>query len=187
MKPKRFLISSLVLAGLLPPRPAAASVPVEVSFDPPKNKATLFEVFKRDHVFDLAGHRSHSSHRSHRSHSSHSSHRSSSGGGYVPRVYNPPVYNPPAVSAPVYNPPAITAPSTGAKLVTLPGNTDKFANIVFKVQTALYAYGYYTGPLTGVVDTATKQALLDMQGQWGIPATGTITPDTLDALGITAE
>jgi His-Xaa-Ser repeat protein HxsA len=72
-------------------------------------------------------------------------------------------------------------------LTTLPGSTAKFTNIVLQVQTALYAYGYYAGPLTGVVDALTKAALLDMQAQFGLPATGTITPDTLDALSITAQ
>ena len=75
----------------------------------------------------------------------------------------------------------------GTGPTTLPGNAAAFTNIVLKVQTALYAYGYYIGPLSGVVDAKTKQALSDMQAQWGIPITGTITPDTLDALSITAE
>lgn len=164
MRPKRFLISSLLLAGLLPPQAAKAALPVDASLEPEKGKASLFERFKRDHVFNLAGHSSHSSHRSH---ASHSSHRSSTTGGY---------------SLPRYTPPA-PAPA----LKTLPGNTSKFTAIVLQVQSALIAYGYYAGPLTGIVDEATKLALSEMQAQFGLPVTGTITPDVLDALSITAE
>jgi peptidoglycan hydrolase-like protein with peptidoglycan-binding domain len=55
------------------------------------------------------------------------------------------------------------------------------------VQTALYSYGYYSGPLTGVADAATRLAISDMQAQFGLPVNGKITPDVLDALSITAE
>jgi His-Xaa-Ser repeat protein HxsA len=185
MKPKRFLISSLILAGLLPPQGARAAIAPDFGLEQPKNKATLFEVFKRDHVFDLAAHRSHSSHRSHVSHSSHSSHRSSTTGGYSSPVYTAPVYTPQVNSTPIYTAPAALPP--GGALITLPGNTSKFTSIVLQVQTALYAYGYFSGPLTGVVDPATKLALSDMQAQFGLPVTGKITPDVLDALSITAE
>lgn len=150
MKPKRFLISSLLVAGLIPPLPAKASLPQEGCPEPQKNKATLFDVFKRNHQFDLAGHRSHSSYRSHRSHVSHSSHRSSSTGGYLPPTYTPP----PAL----YTPPPVAKP-----MVAAPAVTSKFTAIVLQVQSALFACGYYSGALTGVVDAATKLALSDMQ------------------------
>ena len=175
MNPKRFLISSLLLAGFLPPQNAQAALPADPSFEQPKNKATLFDIFKRDHIFELAGHRSHSSHSSHRSHSSHSSHRSSTGGG---GVYVAP--------QPLYSPPAPAAPAKVAPKV-LPGNTNKFMLIVMQVQTALYAYGYYTGAIDGVVGPATKVAISTMQAQYGLPVTGTITPDVLNALQVTAE
>lgn len=86
MKPRRFLISTLLMAGFLPPHTASA-IPADPTFDRPSNKSTLFDIFKRDHIFDLSRH---SSHRSHSSHSSHSSHRSSNGGGYSAPVYTPP-------------------------------------------------------------------------------------------------
>jgi hypothetical protein len=168
MRPNRFLISSLLIAGLIPPQAARAAIAPDFSLEPDKHTVSLFEVFKRDHLFDLAAHRSHSSHGSH---ASHQSHRSSTGGGYVAPIYTPP----PVITTP--------PPRTGVP----PGNAAKLMNIVIQVQTALYTYGYYSGPFTGIVDGPTKAALADMQAQFGLPVTGKITPDVLDALGVTAE
>lgn len=69
----------------------------------------------------------------------------------------------------------------------LPGTADKFKNIVRQVQTALYVFGYYTGTIDGLVGPQTKIAISTMQEQYGLPVTGTITPDVLDALQVTAE
>ena len=188
MKPRRFLISTLLMAGFLPPHTASA-IPADPTFDRPSNKSTLFDIFKRDHIFDLSRH---SSHRSHSSHSSHSSHRSSNGGGYSAPVYTPPrVYTPPTLyTAPTPQPAPTTrtVPVTPAPATTvLPGTADKFKNIVRQVQTALYVYGYYTGSIDGLVGPQTKIAISTMQEQYGLPVTGTITPDVLDALQVTAE
>lgn len=207
MRTKRFLISSLALAGFLPPQNAMAALSTNDPSLHTDERQTLSDVFKLDHVYTLAGHRSHSSH------SSHSSHRSSSSGGYTAPVYRPPVmrqapaYAPPPVysaPAPVYSAPAPatapapspariftqpTAPQTPAAIApkTLPGNSNKFSKIVIQVQTALFAYGYYDGTIDGVIGPQSKAALSEMQSQYGLPITGTINPDVLNALGITAE
>lgn len=188
MKPRRFLISTLLMAGFLPPQTASA-LPADPAFDGPSNKSTLFDIFKRDHVFDLSRH---SSHRSHSSHSSHSSHRSSSGGGYSAPVYTAPrLYTPPTLytaPTPRSAPAAPRAPVRSAPATTvLPGTAEKFKNIVRQVQTALYVFGYYTGTIDGLVGPQTKLAISTMQEQYGLPVTGTITPDVLDALQVTAE
>jgi len=78
------------------------------------------------------------------------------------------------------------APSTTVPR-TLPGNANKFTEIVIQVQTALYVYGFYTGAIDGLVGPQTKSAISTMQSQYGLPVTGTITPDVLNALMITAE
>lgn len=209
MKLKRFLIPGLAAIGILPQ--SAAAIPAPESSHPTTDaKPTLFQTFKLQHVFTLAGHRSHSSH------SSHSSHRSSSGGGSVYRapVYTPPptprytapaptytppapatVYTPPTVTTPLYSPPASdsTSPSTilpsspDAALKVLPGNSDKFLEIAKQVQLGLYSWGYYTGEIDGIVGPATRLALSSMQADWSLNVTGTITPEVLDALKIVAE
>lgn len=91
----------------------------------------------------------------------------------------------PSYTPPAYSPPPVAAPAVVPRV--LPGNANQFTNIVLQVQTALYAYGYYAGALTGIVDPTTKAALSQMQSQYGLPVTGTITPDVLDALSITAQ
>ncbi len=169
---KRFLIPSLLAAGLLPRDAVALPEPLGLKVSPPTDPP-LFEVFRLEHLYTLAAHRSHSSHSSHRSHSSHSSHRSGVPGGYVAPRAAPPA-------------PSYVAPAAPAPLVTLPGNSDKFRRIVIQVQTGLQLYGY---PIVvdGAFGPATKAALLSFQRDWKLPQTGTITPEVLDALGIAAR
>lgn len=70
---------------------------------------------------------------------------------------------------------------------TLPGNSAAFTDIVKRVQTALYAYGYYTGAIDGIVGTGTRTAISKFQKDWGLSITGTITPEVLDALNLVAK
>jgi hypothetical protein len=168
-----FLIPSLLAAGLLPVR--APALPLISKNTDLEKKTSLFKLFTLDHRYTLAAHRSHSSHASH---ASHASHRSSTGGGF---------YTPPPAPAPLYTPPTVAPPPISVPLVILPGNTDRFKAIVRQLQTALYTYGYYTGPITGIVDPHTGAAIARMQTDYGIHITGTVTPEVLDALGIVAH
>jgi len=191
MRKRLFAIPSLLLAGMLPAR-VEALPPIE-GLEPSvgKDGKSLFDIFKRDHIFQLAGHRSLSSHRSH---SSHQSHRSSTGGGYsfsspAPRYHSPsPRYLTPPPSVPLSPPPA-PAPEVVQQpqaLVTLPGNSNKFKLIVIQVQNALALFGYPV-PVDGAVGTETREALRRFQGDWSLKQTGTVTPEVLDALGISAR
>jgi His-Xaa-Ser repeat protein HxsA len=183
MKKRLFAIPSLLAAGFLPVQAQAA--PIRPSFDDGGKSKSLFDVFRLDHLFTLAGHRSHSSH------SSHSSHRSSTGG----YSYRPPVYQPPAPSytAPLYSAPAVPtyqAPAAApapVPLKVLPGNADKFKDIVLQVQFAMLAFGYYNGELNGVLGPDMRASLMKMQADYNLKVTGTITPETLTALRITAR
>jgi His-Xaa-Ser repeat protein HxsA len=217
MKLKRFLIPSLVAAGLFPQQ--ASAIPMEDKKPEDTGKTSLFQAFKLQHVFTLAGHRSHSSH------ASHSSHRSSSGGSVyraptytapTPRYTSPaPSYTPapastysapapsvsspsfttPAAPAPLYTPPVSdsTSPSSilpsspDAALKVLPGNSDKFLEIAKQVQLGLYSWGYYAGAIDGIVGPETRLAISSMQADWGLSVTGTITPEVLNALKIVAQ
>lgn len=78
-------------------------------------------------------------------------------------------------------------PPSPASPATLPGNSNKFAAIVRQVQMAMLAFGYYSGPVNGVVGVETRDALTRLQTDYGLKATGTITPQTLNALRITAD
>ncbi|ANM04691.1 His-Xaa-Ser repeat protein HxsA protein [Rhizobium phaseoli] len=204
MKKRLFLIPSFFAAGFLPSK-ADAMLPGDV-VSKPNPLPSVLERLKLKHIYTLAGHRSHSSH------SSHSSHRSSSGGGYSYRTYSSPSYSAPApvytaptytAPKPVYTPPPApapvpvapsptytttpAAPALAAPLKTLPGNSEKFTRIVMQVQTALTAYGYYSGLIDGKVGPACKTALVAMQTDYKLRATGTITPEVLDAFGIAAN
>jgi His-Xaa-Ser repeat protein HxsA len=172
MKKRLFLIPSLLAAGFLTEE--ASSTPILTDADHGDDaKGGFFKKFQLDHKYTLAGHRSHSSHGSHRSH------RSSNGGG----GYN-------AAPAPNYQstPPANVLPKSPAiSPQPLPGNSQKFFDLVTKVQTALYAYGYYTGRLDGHMGPQTRAALSAFQRDFKLTITGTITPEVLDALHIVAQ
>lgn len=181
---KPFLISSLIAAGLIPAQSIALAAirPDEVS-----EGTSLFDLFQQHRAQVISAHRSHSSHSSHRSH------RSSSGGGYtVPRVYSPPVYTPPSRnydSTPptsiLPSPPAV-APKAGP--ATSPTEAaEKFKDVVRVVQLALQLYGYYTGPIDGIVGPETSTAISKMQADYGLKVTGTVTPEVLNALKITID
>lgn len=164
---KKFLIPSLLAAGFAAGDSVAAVPPHALSFD--NAKTPMFDVFRQTHTYTLAGHSSHSSH------ASHASHRSSSGSGYTaPRLATP-------TPAPLYSPPTVTNPRV------LPGNSAAFQRIAIQVQTALTAYGYYDGPIDGIIGAGSKSALSRFQADYHLHVTGTITPEVLDAFGISAN
>ena len=168
-----------------------------------QDKSTLMDVFRQDHTVVLADHRSHSSHSSHRSgyggggHYSHTSHRSSTGGGYYGGTIAPvrPVYTPRAVrSEPIAptQPSPLFSPTERAAAVepvpkTLSGRTKRFDSIVRRVQIALLARELYVGPIDGIVGPRLRAALRKFQGQRSLAVTGTITPQTLDALMVSSD
>ena len=204
-----FLIPSLLVAGFGPHDPAQGAltyVTTTGSDDP--DRGTLMRTFTQGHEITLAqhrSHRSHSSHSSHRSgggghssHMSHTSHRSSTS-GYDP-IYTPPVESIPAPSPPP--PPPASSPSRqapvspllqratppeGDGLPALSGRSKRFAAIVRRVQIALLAQGYYQGGIDGIVGPAMRSSLRRFQQSRSLQSTGTITPDTLDALMISSE
>lgn len=178
MKSKHFLIPSLLAAGF-----ATGAKDVDAAIVPNDDDIIDPEIGKQfalEHDYHLAGHRSHSSHGSHRSH------RSSSGGGYSPSP-SPTV---PSTRNQRSTPPTSVLPRTPAitsKPKTLPGNSEAFKDIARRVQAALYARGYYTGALDGLVGPQTRSALSQFQRDSGLNVSGTIDSATLNALQITAR
>lgn len=173
---KKFLVTSLLAAGF-PATGADALVAPKPTWQN-QEIAKIFSVFRQAHTYTLAGHSSH------RSHSSHASHRSSSG-GYSAPASPAPLYTPPLSDS---TPPSSILPSPPATaLRTLPGNTAAFTNIAMQVQAALTAYGYYSGPIDGIIGSASRTALSKFQADYSLKVTGTITPEVLDAMGIVAK
>ena len=204
MRRIKYLVSGLLAAGFGGADSAQALYVRNLTgLRDDQDKGTLMDVFRQDHTVVLADHRSHSSHSSHRSgyggggHYSHTSHRSSTGGGYYGGTIAPvrPVYTPPAVrSEPIAptQPSPLFSPTERAAAVeqapnTLSGRTKRFASIVRRVQIALLARELYVGPIDGIVGPRLRAALRKFQGQRSLAVTGTITPQTLDALMVPSD
>lgn len=202
MKKSRFLISSLLAAGIAPTHAlighSANGISPAGGSDPDDD--AMVRRFAQDHSFILAQHRSHSSH------ASHSSHRSgSSGTPRAPAYTPPPPRAPRATPAPKSTPspsrnqrstpPSSILPSSPATapqpLYSQPTTTapsrSQIEEVVRKVQIGLMAYGYYDGDLDGMVGPKTRSALTRFQTDFNLKVTGTITPEVLDAFKVTAE
>lgn len=188
MKLVRFVISSLGALGFAVP-PAGAA-PIEGDRGDTRKDSSLYDAFRQLHTYTLANHGSH------RSHSSHGSHRSSSGGGGyrapavpTPRAPSPPP--PPTPSRPPASsqstPPRSILPAEPPAPRTLPGNSAKFSEVVKKVQAALYVRGLYHGVIDGLIGPETKAAISRFQKENNLTITGTVTSETLDALGVVAQ
>jgi His-Xaa-Ser repeat protein HxsA len=207
MKRRRFLIPSLLAAGLGAHDPARAA-DKEAGLAPPPadpDAGSLARLYSQDHLFTLASHRSHSSHSSHSSgsggggHYSHTSHRSSTGGydggsysydpPVIPRLPRTPPSPLPSQTAPqpLFTPFERASPPAGDGLAPLSGRTRRFAAIVRRVELALLAQDFYKGPIDGVVTPELRAALRAFQGKRGLEVTGTITPATLDALMVSSQ
>lgn len=208
---KKFFVSSLLAAGFGPrdPLQAALTFVTSTGMDDP-NHGKLFQTFRQDHPFTLAGHASHSSHSSHSSggggggghysHMSHTSHQSSTGGYETPSYDPQPAYSAPLAptepeapstspprAVPLYSDPAKPSSSPSPSLPSLSGRSSLFKTIVLRVQTALLGQGIFNGPINGIVGPTTRAALRIFQSSHGLTATGTITPETLDALKVSSQ
>ncbi len=189
-----FFIKSLVAAGLQP----SADVIVE-STDPITQKTEAVKSWKlqRERGFTLAAHRSHASH------SSHGSHRSSSGGGgYTPR--KTPSYTPPPVKnfgssnsrnksldkANESTPPISIlpeSPATSPNVTKLKGNQKAFKVLIMRVQTTLFALGFYNSTIDGIAGAETSIAISRYQLKNHLPVNGRLSDSLLDSLNVDAN
>jgi methionine sulfoxide reductase heme-binding subunit len=72
----------------------------------------------------------------------------------------------------------------GAALVFVHWALSAFDPLTVQVQAALRAYGYYAGPIDGIIGPLSRDALARFQHDHRMAITGTITPEVLDAAGI---
>ena len=56
--------------------------------------------------------------------------------------------------------------------------------MIMRVQASLFAKGYNPGAIDGIFGASTKTALLQYQTDHGLIASGSMTTETLTALGI---
>jgi len=189
MKRRKFLIT-VSAAGLSVPFKAKAKPPSDIGYDKP----TIDDKQAFDRVHDersklFAQHRSHQSHSSHRSssgggsgHRSHSSHRSSSGGGGGGGGRRSSPTPTPNRSNSTPSSTILPRNSTSSSNPLL--KPDKFTETAKRVQRGLRAYGYYNGPIDGIIGKGSRAALTSFQRDFSLKVTGTITPEVLSALGI---
>lgn len=182
-----FVLQSLAAAGFQSPPDGLEPVPA-----PPVQARSpgMERQYRVERPFTLAGHRSHSSHRSH------GSHRSSSG-SVVPNYSAPRTPTPtPSVPRTSRNtdstPPSSVLPSSPSiapgtatsKADRVRGNSHAFKTLVMQVQLALFARGYYSGTVDGIIGPETKAGISRFQSANGLPVTGTLSDGLLDALNI---
>lgn len=173
---RKFIIPSLVAAGLMGVTPAYARPPDQADAIGETDEASLLSAFRQHDAVHVA------QHRSHQSHASHGSHRSSSGGS-APRAPSPPLYIPPSPRNYGSTPPSSVLPSPPSvpRPAAPPGG---MTGTVISVQLALRALGYYNGAIDGIIGSASRSALSRFQADYGLTVTGTITPEVLRALRI---
>ncbi len=72
----------------------------------------------------------------------------------------------------------------GAVLTIAHWGLQAFDPLPLQVQGALQAYGYYDGPIDGIIGPLTREALERFQRTYGLSVTGSITSEVLDHVGI---
>lgn len=184
----------------------ASSTLVTLGSEPPQDPAHLLELAAADAMYSIVLssslndglHNLYAGHRSHRSHSSHSSHRShSSGAGSSYRSYTPaPVYTPPPRPTPESSqarPLDEASPSSTTGTTLRPSSdqtqtprrdADDLRMLIMRVQAALFSRNYDPGSIDGIMGTQTQAALRAFQAAQGLGVTGTMTTETLTALGV---
>lgn len=147
----------------------------------------------------------------HYSHMSHTSHRSSAGGGYddsgsettyVPTYPSSTSGNssgstsesssswpgtPVTPRSQGFIAPQATTGSGESSLPPLSGRTERFKKVVCRVQLALTARDYYSGPIDCVVGPQLRNAIRRLQSDFSMALTGTITPEVLDRLMVPTD
>ena len=175
---KAFLIASLASVGFMDDIPADTGQSQHIDKEPNNFQSIL----DRRLSFTLVGHSSHASH------SSHGSHRSSaSSSGTYSKPATPSL---PSTTSRNKNstPPSSVLPSSPAlNLEKLKGNSSKFVKLTVKVQMLLYAYGFYTGEITGKVNLETSIGLSKYQRANGLSVTGKIDDETVKMMNIRVE
>lgn len=159
---KKFIISSLALAGLATSSEAVPNIADRNIVQ--EKMGWVKDLVEKKLPLILAGHSSHSSHGSH---GSHGSHRSSSGAVTVP---TPRAANPTS--------PRSTLPRSGTRVSPVA------SQVVKKVQVELSRYNLYRGRIDGLLGPKTKEGIIRYQMAIGLPATGELDQTLLLVMGI---
>ncbi len=210
---KKFLVSSLLAAGFFNIVDASTDKNIKLEkledIDLINNSKGLKNIAERNVPFTLMAHSSHRSHGSHVSHSSHSSssHYSSSHSSHASHSSHYSHYSYGSVEGQMQNysyeykdqglgrnlnstpnesilprSPAIVDDKKNVK-----GNSKEFRVLTQRAQLALYAMGYYSGDIDGLMNNETISSISKYQNKHNLKVTGSLTDELIAYLDIGAD
>jgi len=207
---KKFLISSLLAAGFFNIADASSDKNIEIkkteNVDLINNSKGLKSIAERNVPFTLMAHSSHGSHGSHVSHSSHSSssHYSSSHSSHASHSSHYSHYSYGSVEGQIQNysyeykdqglgrnlnstPNESILPRSPAIVDTkknVKGNSKEFKVLTQRAQLALYAMGYYSGDIDGLMNNETISSITKYQNKHNLKVTGSLSDELIAYLDI---
>ena len=204
---KNFLISSLLAAGFFNIADASSDKNIEIekteSVDLINNSKGLKSIAERNVPFTLMAHSSHGSHVSHASHSS-SSHYSSSHSSHASHSSHYSHYSYGSVEGQMQNysyeykdqglgrnlnstPNESILPRSPAIVDTkknVKGNSKEFKVLTQRAQLALYAMGYYSGDIDGLMNNEMISSITKYQNKHNLKVTGSLSDELIAYLDI---
>ena len=207
---KKFLISSLLAAGFFNIADASSDKNIEIekteNVDLINNSKGLKSIAERNVPFTLMAHSSHGSHGSHVSHASHSSssHYSSSHSSHASHSSHYSHYSYGSVEGQIQNysyeykdqglgrnlnstPNESILPRSPAIVDTkknVKGNSKEFKVLTQRAQLALYAMGYYSGDIDGLMNNETISSITKYQNKHNLKVTGSLSDELIAYLDI---
>lgn len=207
---KKFLISSLLAAGFFNIADASSDKNIEIekteNVDLINNSKGLKSIAERNVPFTLMAHSSHGSHGSHISHASHSSssHYSSSHSSHASHSSHYSHYSYGSVEGQMQNysyeykdqglgrnlnstPNESILPRSPAIVDTkknVKGNSKEFKVLTQRAQLALYAMGYYSGDIDGLMNNETISSITKYQNKHNLKVTGSLSDELIAYLDI---
>ena len=207
---KKFLISSLLAAGFFNIADASSDKNIEIkkteNVDLINNSKGLKSIAERNVPFTLMAHSSHGSHGSHVSHASHSSssHYSSSHSSHASHSSHYSHYSYGSVEGQIQNysyeykdqglgrnlnstPNESILPRSPAIVDTkknVKGNSKEFKVLTQRAQLALYAMGYYSGDIDGLMNNETISSITKYQNKHNLKVTGSLSDEVIAYLDI---
>ena len=207
---KKFLISSLLAAGFFNIADASSDKNIKIekfeNVDLINNSKGLMSIAERNVPFTLMAHSSHGSHGSHASHASHSSssHYSSSHSSHASHSSHYSHYSHGSVDGQNKNysyeyrdqglgrnlnstPNESILPRSPAIVDTkknIKGRSEEFKVLTQRVQLSLYAMGYYSGEIDGLMNNETVSSISKYQNKHKLKVTGSLSDELIAYLDI---
>tara|TARA_B100000989_G_scaffold210810_1_gene159939 strand:- start:2339 stop:2980 length:642 start_codon:yes stop_codon:yes gene_type:complete len=204
---KKFLINSLLAAGFFNIAEASTDKNIQIekieNVDLINNSKGLKSIAERNIPFTLMAHSSHGSHVSHASHSS-SSHYSSSHSSHASHSSHYSHYSHGSVDGQMQNysyeykdqglgrnlnstPNESILPRSPAIVDTkknIKGRSEEFRILTQRAQLALYAMGYYSGEIDGLMNNETVSSISKYQNKHKLKVTGSLSDELIAYLDI---